>query len=148
MTPIRLTIVQTHPVQYLAPWFRHIAAHCPAIDLTVVYASRPRPEQQGTGFGRAFEWDTSLLDGYAWNVVRESRDGDDFLDRLVSRPRCRRHRAAVEATKPDVILIPGWYSITMTRAIRWRVFRGIPILYRGDTNNEMARAAGARRCGT
>ena len=42
MTPIRLTIVQTHPVQYLAPWFRHIAANCPAIDLTVVYASRPR----------------------------------------------------------------------------------------------------------
>ena len=74
MTPIRLTIVQTHPVQYLAPWFRYIAAHCPGIDLTVVYASRPRPEQQGTGFGRAFEWDTSLLDGYKWKVVRESRD--------------------------------------------------------------------------
>ena len=56
--PVRLTIVQTHPVQYLAPWFRHIAANCPEIDLRVVYASRPKPEQQGTGFDRAFEWDT------------------------------------------------------------------------------------------
>ncbi len=27
--PIRLTVVLTHPVQYYAPWFRHIAARCP-----------------------------------------------------------------------------------------------------------------------
>jgi glycosyltransferase involved in cell wall biosynthesis len=138
MTPIRLTIVQTHPVQYLAPWFRHIAANCPAIDLTVVYASRPRPEQQGTGFSRAFEWDTSLLDGYAWTIVRESRDGDDFATGSYRGLDVDGIGAALEATKPDVVLVPGWYSITMTRAIRWARVRGVPVLYRGDTNNEMA----------
>ena len=138
MTPIRLTIVQTHPVQYLAPWFRHIAAHCPAIDLTVVYASRPGPEQQGTGFGRAFEWDTSLLDGYAWKIVRDSRDGDDFSTGSYRGLDVDGIGAALEATKPDVVLVPGWYSITMTRAIRWARVRGVPILYRGDTNDEMA----------
>ena len=37
--PIRLTVVQTHPVQYYAPWFRHIAARCPELDLTVLYAT-------------------------------------------------------------------------------------------------------------
>jgi glycosyltransferase involved in cell wall biosynthesis len=138
MKPVRLTVVQTHPVQYLAPWFRHIAAHCPEIDLTVVYASRPRPEQQGTGFGRPFEWDTSLLDGYVWKVVRESRDGDDFSTLSYRGLDVDGIGAALEATTPDVLLIPGWYSITMTRAIRWARVRGIPVIYRGDTNNAMA----------
>ena len=64
MTPIRLTIVQTHPVQYMAPWFRYMTANCPEIDLTVLYAARPNAEQQGTGFERAFTWDTPLLEGY------------------------------------------------------------------------------------
>ena len=71
--PLRLTVVQTHPVQYNAPWFQYLAAHCPEIDLTVVYAARPSPAQQGTGFGLPFEWDRPLLDGYHWRLVREGR---------------------------------------------------------------------------
>jgi len=47
--PIRLTAVLTHPVQYYAPWFRHIAARCREIDLTVLYATQPTAEQQGVG---------------------------------------------------------------------------------------------------
>ena len=42
VVPVRLTVVQTHPVQYNAPWFRYLATNCPEIDLTVVYAARPR----------------------------------------------------------------------------------------------------------
>ena len=44
----------THPAQYLAPWFRFIAANCPELDLTVLYATQPTPAQQGVGFGKAF----------------------------------------------------------------------------------------------
>src|SRR5207248_307652 len=77
-TPIRLTVVQTHPVQYLAPWFRYVSTQCAELDLTVIYASRPAAGQQGTGFDRAFEWDTPLLTGYRWEIVRESRARDDF----------------------------------------------------------------------
>ena len=59
----RITFVQTHPVQYMAPLFRHIAAHRRDIDLTVLYASTPMPDQQGVGFGEPFEWDVTLTDG-------------------------------------------------------------------------------------
>ncbi len=138
MKPVRLTIVQTHPVQYLAPWFRYIAAHCPEIALTVVYASRPKREQQGTGFDRAFEWDTALLDGYDWTIVRESRDADDFSTGSYRGLDVAGIGAAIEQTVPDVLLVPGWYSITLTRAIGWARVRGIPVVYRGDTNNETA----------
>ena len=73
---IRLTVVMTHPVQYYAPWFRHIAERCPEIDLTVLYATQPTREQQGVGFGRAFQWDVPLMDGYRCRVLRPARAGE------------------------------------------------------------------------
>ena len=135
---IRLTVVQSHPVQYLAPWFRYITANCPEIDLTVLYASRPKPEQQGIGFDCVFEWDTPLLDGYKWRIVRESVDHDDFSTRSFWGLNVRGIGAALDETAPDVVLVPGWYSVTLMRAILWARFRGIPVIYRGDTNNEVA----------
>ena len=75
-TPVRLTAVLTHPIQYYAPWFRHIHAHAPQIALTVVYATRPTPAQQGVGFDRPFEWDVPLTDGYRSVTVREALPGD------------------------------------------------------------------------
>ena len=59
--PIRLTVVLTHPVQYYAPWFRHIAAQCPEVDLMVLYGTEPTAAQQGVGFGVSFQWDTPLV---------------------------------------------------------------------------------------
>ncbi len=138
MKPIRLTIVQTHPVQYLAPWFRYLAAHCRDIDVTVVYASRPQAEQQGTGFGHAFEWDTPLFEGYKWTLVRESRPGDSFATGSFRALDVKEIGSALEATNPDVVLVPGWYSVTLTRAIAWARRRGIPVIYRGDTNEQTA----------
>nr|UXE45937.1 D-inositol-3-phosphate glycosyltransferase [uncultured bacterium] len=144
VTPIRLTIVQTHPIQYEAPWFRHIAAECPEVDLTVLYAARPTPVQQGTGFDCAFEWDTSLLDGYRWRVVRESRPEDEFGTGSFRGLDVKEIGAAMMASRPDVVLVAGWHSITLVRAILAARRAGIPLLYRGDTNN-MAAPSGWRR---
>jgi glycosyltransferase involved in cell wall biosynthesis len=144
MTPIRLTIVQTHPVQYEAPWFRRIAADCPEIDLTVLYAARPTPVQQGTGFGHAFEWDANLLDGYRNRVVRESHPDDEFSTGRFRGLDVEEIGEAVRASEPDVVLVPGWHSITMARAIFAARRAGIPVLYRGDSNN-LAAPAGWRR---
>ena len=51
-------------MQYHAPLFRRLAAE-PGLDLTVYYAHRPTPAEQGTGFGVSFEWDVDLTAGYA-----------------------------------------------------------------------------------
>ena len=138
MKPIRLTIVQTHPVQYNAPWFRYLTANCPEIAVTVVYASRPRAEQQGAGFDCEFTWDTPLYDGYTWEIVRESHDADDFSTGAYRGLDVKGIGKALEATRPDVILVPGWYSVTMMRCLLWARARGVPVLYRGDTNNSTA----------
>ena len=70
MTPVRLTVVLTHPIQYLRALVPSHRAHAPEIALTVVHATEPTPEQQGVGFDRAFEWDVPLTEGYRSLTVR------------------------------------------------------------------------------
>jgi glycosyltransferase involved in cell wall biosynthesis len=134
MRSMRLTAVLTHPIQYYAPWFRYIAAREPRLQLTVVYASRPTPTQQGAGFGRAFEWDVPLTEGYEWRVVRRSSPGERFDSDGFLGLDVRGIGAAIEETRPDVVLVPGWYSLTLVRALAACRRRRIPVVYRGDTH--------------
>lgn len=132
--PIRLTTVMTHPVQYFAPWFRYIQGSCPEIDLTVLYATEPTDEQQGTGFGASFQWDIPLLEGYSNRVVRPARPEDDVHSNSFRGLDVPEIGKAILETRPDVVLIPGWHSVTQVRAIRACRRARIPILYRGDSN--------------
>jgi glycosyltransferase involved in cell wall biosynthesis len=133
-TPVRLTTVLTHPIQYYAPWFRHIHAHAPEIALTVVYATHPTAQQQGVGFDRAFEWDVPLLDGYESITVRAPEAGDQVDTSRFMGLDAPGIGDAVLATKPDVVMIAGWYSISLVRALVACRRHGIPTLYRGDSN--------------
>ena len=131
---IRVVAIMTHPVQYLAPWFRHIHACAPELEFKVVYATDPTAAQQGVGFGHAFEWDVPLRTGYDSVVVKTaaeatSLDSDSFLGVDV--------REVVEAARgfqPHVVLVPGWHSATQVRALRAFYREGIPLLYRGDSH--------------
>ncbi len=130
---IRLTAVLTHPIQYYSPWFRHLAEACPEIDLTVLYATEPTPEMQGVGFGRSFQWDVPLTEGYRCHVLRPAGESTSVHSsdyRGVDVPEIVDE---IDASRPDVVLIPGWYSITLRRALRHCRRRRIPTLYRGDT---------------
>lgn len=129
---VKLTIVMTHPVQYLSPWFRHITESCPEIDLTVLYGAIPDAKQQGAGFGRAFNWDVPLTDGYRVAVCGHAPgkrfESDDFFG--IDVPDIEQR---LLATAPDVVLVPGWHSVMQVRAIRACRRRGIPVIYRGDS---------------
>jgi len=143
-TPSRVTFVQTHPVQYMAPLFRYIATARGDVELTVLYASKPTPDQQGVGFGEAFEWDVSLTDGYTSRVLAPAAssrrfDSDSFRGADVGPV-----EDALMETRPDVVVVPGWHSAFYLRAIAGSRRRGIPVLYRGDTNFSVA-PVGLRR---
>jgi glycosyltransferase involved in cell wall biosynthesis len=131
--PRKLTIAMTHPVQYYSPWFRHIATSCPELDLTVVYATIPSSEQQGVGFGVSFEWDSSPLDGYRHVVVRQSKKSDYFHSDRFFGLNISGIGAAVRDSTPDAVLIPGWYSVTLVRALVAARTHHIPAIYRGDS---------------
>jgi glycosyltransferase involved in cell wall biosynthesis len=130
--PLRLTVVMTHPVQYMSPWFRHIASKRADLELTVLYGALPDAQQQGTGFGTSFEWDLPLTEGYRFEVCAGARvdsfDSDRFTG--IDVPDIER---LIRATSPDVVLVPGWHSIMQVRALRACRRMGVPVLYRGDS---------------
>ena len=131
--PIRLTVVLTHPIQYFAPWFRHISVASPLIDLTVLYASSPTPAQQGVGFGQPFVWDVPLTEGYRHRIVRPAQPDDRFGSDRYRGLDVPEMVEAVRESRPDVVLTPGWNSITLVRVLRACRRMGVPVLYRGDT---------------
>ncbi|HMJ87709.1 MAG TPA: glycosyltransferase [Vicinamibacterales bacterium] len=131
---IRLTAVLTHPIQYYAPWFRHIETHAPEIDLTVVHATQPTPEQQGVGFDRPFEWDVPLTEGYRAVTVRSAKPTDRIDSGHFTGLDVPEIADAIAKTRPDVAMITGWYSVTLVRALLACRRLGVPTLNRGDSH--------------
>jgi glycosyltransferase involved in cell wall biosynthesis len=133
VTSIRLTVVLTHPIQYYSPWFRYIAASAPELTLTVVYAIEPTAEQQGVGFDKAFEWDVPLKSGYHSITVRAAHGADRIDAASFFGLDVPQISVAIRATSPHVVLVPGWHSMTLIRALATCRLHSIPILYRGDS---------------
>ena len=125
----RLAIVVSHPIQYYAPWFRHLAAE-PDLAPRVFYLSdhgvAARADAQ---FGAAFAWDTDLLSGY------EHR----FIPNTARRPDVTRFdglknpglRPALREFAPDAVLLFGYaYRPHLGLLLR----PPAPILFRGDSH--------------
>jgi glycosyltransferase involved in cell wall biosynthesis len=121
-----------------------MAAHSRSIDLHVIYASSPSPTQQGVGFERDLTWDVPLLDGYFSIIVRPPRPSDRFDSEHFRGLDVAEIDRAVADARADVVVVFGWYSISLVRAIRSARRLGIPVLYHGDTNLQSA-PAGWRR---
>jgi glycosyltransferase involved in cell wall biosynthesis len=130
----RVTIVQTHPAQYMAPWFRYMAAERRDIALTVLYASTPTPAQQGVGFNESFAWDVGLTEGYPCRVLAEPRPDRTFDSESFTGADVGSIGDAIAATRPDAVIVPGWHSLFYLRAIAACRRAQIPVLYRGDSN--------------
>lgn len=66
----RVLLVLSHPVQYMAPLLRRMAAHR-RLEIMVGYASlRGAERSYDPGFAREVAWDVPLLDGYPWCTIR------------------------------------------------------------------------------
>jgi len=73
----RVLAVATHPVQYMAPIFRRMAAH-PGFDLHVAYCSLHGAEAgHDPEFGATVQWDVPLLGGYSWSHVPNRGSGEE-----------------------------------------------------------------------
>ena len=73
----RVLAVASHPVQYMSPIFRRLAAR-EDLDLHVAYCSlRGAEPAHDQDFGATVQWDVPLLDGYAWSHVPNKGSGAD-----------------------------------------------------------------------
>jgi glycosyltransferase involved in cell wall biosynthesis len=113
------------------PWFRALAA-IEDIDFSVLFISHLDAQQQGRGFGLAFEWDIPLLDGYRSRQAPGLRRGPGrkgFFSKRLGDP-----RAVLREMEPDVLVLTGWHMWPLVQLLiaAWRL--GIPVVMRGESN--------------
>jgi glycosyltransferase involved in cell wall biosynthesis len=142
----RLAIVTTHPIQYYAPWFRHLACR-PGLDLRVYYLwDFGVTEQLDRGFGQTLRWDVPLLDGYAWEMApNRSRDPGTHHFWGIDNPDLAER---LQGWDPHAILCLGYNYATFFRLLLSRRAPRRPLLLRGDSHRLVPRrglAAGLKR---
>jgi glycosyltransferase involved in cell wall biosynthesis len=125
---MRVGCLVSHPIQYYSPWFRALAKR---VDLHVFYAHRPSPEQQGEGFGQAFEWNSDLLSGYEHSfLVNRSRDPGTHHFSGCDTPEIA---TIIRHGSFDLFIVFGWFLRSYWQAVRACRKSGVPILVRGDS---------------
>lgn len=133
---VRLAIFTSHPIQYQAPWFRALAKSS-GLELKVFFSYMPNADQQGAGFGRAFEWDVPLLEGYCWETLQAySFDWGPKALKGVSRGLVK----AIRSFGPDAALVLGWHHPSLFQTIATCRLLHIPIVLRGESNGLRRRA--------
>ncbi|MBK8725016.1 MAG: glycosyltransferase family 4 protein [Holophagaceae bacterium] len=129
----RIAIVISHPIQYYGPWFAHLATQ-PGIELKVFYLWDSGAEARfDPEFGHTIAWDIPLLEGYDHVFIpnRSRRPGSDHF-RGLDNPGLV---PALEAWRPDAILLFGFAYLSHLRVILSRRLSRIPLLLRGDSHN-------------
>ena len=137
---MRLAVLSSHPIQYYAPLFRHLAGR---VDLEVLYAHRPTARQQGeSGFGAAFEWDVDLLSGYAHRFLRNVSQAPS-LDTFGG---CDTPEVGdvLRSEAFDALLVTGWHMKSYVQGILSAKRASIPVLVRGDSHLTTPRSPAKR----
>ena len=127
---MRLAIITTHPIQYNAPLFRHLAKYG-NMDVKVFYTwGQSKESVYDPGFGILRSWDVDLLEGYEY----------EFVDNTSTNPGSHHYRGIanpgliklIDEYSPDAILVYGWKFKSHLSILRY--YHGkVPILFRGDS---------------
>ncbi len=133
---LRIAAFATHPIQYHAPWFRALVAE--GAQLRVFFSLLPDAREQGVGFGRAFSWDTPVLQGYESAVLPQGKANPNVEDFRGLRS-LGVGRTLAEFS-PDVVLLTGWNARPLLQALQAAVQLGIPTVVRGESNSLRPRA--------
>ena len=124
----RLVVVTTHPVQYIAPWFRELALRSD-VEFSVIYFRQLDSGAQGTGFGQSFHWDVPLLEGYDSETLWCSATWASLP------PLVWRLLRALRAARPDIVLITGWNEAGLMVTYPIAKILGSSVFLRGEANN-------------
>jgi glycosyltransferase involved in cell wall biosynthesis len=128
----RLAVVLSHPTQYYSPWFRWVRANT-ALDFRVFYLWEfGVTAQRDPKFQTTFKWDVDLLSGYDYEFVpNTARDPGTHRFGGLRNPTLT---ARLAAWRPTAVLMFGYNFASHLRAIAWARWRGIPLLFRGDSH--------------
>ena len=135
--PKRVCIVNTHPIQYYAPFYSHLAQD-PDIDLEVFYLSDfSLRGAVDPGFGQSVKWDIDLLSGYQHRFIGrnyKTAAPGGFLSFVVPEL-----FGAIRRGKFDAVLIHGYAHAANLIAIAAARLSGAKVFFRADTNGLLAK---------
>lgn len=125
---MRLAIITTHPIQYYAPVFKLLAGQ---MDIKVFYTWGSQAQEKfDPGFGKTIAWDIPLLDGYAYEWVKNtaSDPGSHHFKGIVNPDLINQ----VTNWQADAILVYGWAYDGHLKTIR-HFKNKLPVYFRGDS---------------
>jgi glycosyltransferase involved in cell wall biosynthesis len=128
----RLLIVNSHVIQYAAPNLRGLVRDA-RVDILVAYCSMQGAESGvDPEFGVQVSWDTPLLDGYPWTLVRNraTRPGLGRFFGLLNPGLWN----LIRDGHFDAVLLPGYFYASAWIAIGAAKWHGVPIVFVTDSH--------------
>ncbi|MBD2491096.1 glycosyltransferase family 4 protein [Aulosira sp. FACHB-615] len=132
MDKYKLSIITSHPIQYYAPWFRHLNNHSD-VQIKVFYLwDFGVTKKLDAGFKQVLQWDIPLLDGYEY----------EFVPNVSKQPGVRHFWglqnpsliSQVKAYSPDAVLLMNYnYASIYNFLWKWNSHKA-PLLFRGDSH--------------
>lgn len=128
----RLAIIVSHPIQYYAPLHQRLACRNDVVIKVFFTWHAAQSPIKDQGFGRTFEWDLPLTEGYESELVPNvaADPGPHHFFGLSNPTLVDR----VRAWKPDAVQVTGWGWYSNLTALRALAKWGIPTLIRGDSH--------------
>ncbi len=138
LTPIRLAIVVSHPIQHFVPFYRRLAA-APELCLRVLFMSNFSTkkffdEEMGAEIG----WDMDMTSGYPHRFLDEADTIKRPSPLSLNNPSVTRE---LDDFRPDVVLSYGYNQITQMRVLAWRRKSRTPVMMISDSELQQQRAS-------
>lgn len=141
MSPLRLAVVVSHPIQYYAPLWRALARE-PALETHVIFATR---------IGLDKTYDVEMRTELAWATDLTAAYSHEFLPEAANFSRTGFHLdnpsvgAALARFKPDAVILHGYGSRTLLRALVWCKLHRVRALLMADSSAHRAPPGWRRR---
>ncbi len=131
----RLAIVVSHPIQYYVPLYRALARE-PSLDVHVIFASRIGLRATlDRDMGVAVAWATDLIGGYSHEFLPEADSIRQAGFRGINNPSIA---GALRRFGPDAVILHGYASLTLLRALFWSRTHGVEALLISDSSSHGA----------
>src|SRR3989344_2092457 len=129
----KLSILDTHPIQYHVPMFRELASRGDT-EVMVYFmcdAGITKPVKD-PGLQRNIMWDTPLLEGYSWKILKNQspRPSPNAFFGQINIGLLKELRQK----KYDAILVYGYAGFTNWLVICMARWTRTPVILRGEAN--------------
>ena len=128
---MKLSYLQTHPIQYNAPFFSKLTNS--VINLEVIFFSKEgMNESLDVQFNTTFKWDIPLLDNYNYSFINNNSFKPSIHNGFLGLLNMGIIKK-LKNTPPSIVVVPGWHYASYIIAIIAAKFFGHKLVLRGES---------------